>query len=971
MNKKNINRIFAFFLSIMMVLTFVFTGQPKVEAQEAKELKNVLTEVGIYKRNDGRENLPNSDGVHVLVRGNSYAFWVKFDLSAYNGIVKDGDYFMFDVPAPFNLKDKEVIEFTKEGLVLGVGTVTSNGDQKGGSVKVVLQNLEAYRLKLNSDTVKDIKGDFFMTLDVSKLIATTSVTFTNFKNLKDVTIKYLIKKSEPTDNSGVVGKENFAKYMGVIAKRSVTSETFGYNGEEIFVHPWRIRINASKKHYNTMRIKDRVSQEHGPMQFIPETFELTTGSKVNQGYQLDDKVTLVKDVDYTIQFFDNYQRFEIEIKNSGNRPYMLDYYTTSPADGSDVGNIAQLFSDETPMTIADDRNTTESLVTRSSKYSQGGTITIDVAYKIILYKSDKDTNKPIQGVEFEVRNPDGSFFENIVTNEMGRAMTSQIDSAVAKQGEFTIIEKTPLGYKNENIQLKLRVGEKGAIRQIKNERTKINFTVNKSWVSGDAANRPVVEFQLYRDGVKYGPVKQLLPNQNQVIWENLPEYKENIAEGKSVYTVEELPVEKYKSNILNNSDNYIAEVTNTFIKTPVDVVLSMNKELIGKQLTDGAFEFELVDKDSSQVLQKVSNNEVGDIVFNKLTFTEAVEKKYIVREIKGKVPGIVYDENQHEITVKVTENNKGELIPVVEYATPEKPKFVNRYETKPALFAIEAKKELIGKGLLPNMFEFELFDVTDNKTLGTNFNNSEGKVIFNGIKVDKAGEKTYRLKEVKGILGGIAYDANEYLIKVNVTDNGLGQLVASIEYPENKIPTFVNTYTAKQASVILRASKELSGKNLEDGAFSFEIFDVQKNRVIDTVTNKADGEIIFNQIYFQNAGRYNFVIRELAGSEAGITYDDRAYNVEVVVTDNGSGQLIHAINYADNVIPKFINSYKAKPTNVKIEAKKILENKDLEADQFEFELKELTLLFRNRGSEPIISKTKNDAEGNVIFTIGP
>ena len=111
----------------------------------------------------------------------------------------------------------------------------------------------------------------------------------------------------------------------------------------------------------------------------------------------------------------------------------------------------------------------------------------------------------------------------------------------------------------------------------------------------------------------------------------------------------------------------------------------------------------------------------------------------------------------------------------------------------------------------------------------------------------------------------------------------------------------------------------------------------------------------FKEIEYAAAGEYTYTITEKAGSEAGVTYDTATHEVTVNVTDDGQGQLVAAVT-GNN--PTFTNTYKAAPAKIAIEAKKVLNGKELEIDEFEFELKE---------GDKVVATAKNTAGGLIRF----
>ncbi|MDE6375672.1 MAG: hypothetical protein K2L20_00555, partial [Ligilactobacillus sp.] len=88
--------------------------QQTVNANNGNELTKVITDISIWDVGNGRILNKDGAGNYQLIKGNAYRFESQFDLSGYDGKLKDGDYFTFTIPAPitventnFDLKDKE------------------------------------------------------------------------------------------------------------------------------------------------------------------------------------------------------------------------------------------------------------------------------------------------------------------------------------------------------------------------------------------------------------------------------------------------------------------------------------------------------------------------------------------------------------------------------------------------------------------------------------------------------------------------------------------------------------------------------------------------------------------------------------------------------------------------------------------------------------------------------------------------
>ena len=386
------------------------------------------------------------------------------------------------------------------------------------------------------------------------------------------------------------------------------------------------------------------------------------------------------------------------------------------------------------------------------------------------------------------------------------------------------------------------------------------------------------------------------------------------------------------------------EFTNTYAAKEAKLQLGAKKVLNGKAIEAGQFEFEL--KENGAVLHTVSNDANGKIQFPELTFTQEETRTFTITEKSGDVAGVEYDPNAYEVTVVVKDNGQGQLVATATGA--DNLTFTNVYKAKPTTATITATKVLNGKALEADKYEFEL--KKDEEVVATAKNVADGTVTFKEIEFATAGDYTYTITEKAGSEKGVTYDTAKHEVKVKVTDNGQGQLVAAVT---GNNPTFTNTYKAATTTATITATKVLNGKALEAGKYEFEL--KEGDKVIGTATNAADGTVTFEDIKYAAAGNHTYTITEKAGSEAGVTYDTAKHEVKVAVTDNGAGQLVATVT--DNN-PTFTNTYKAAKTTATITAKKVLDGKALEADKYEFELKE---------GDEVIGTAKNAADGTVTF----
>lgn len=300
--------------------------------------------------------------------------------------------------------------------------------------------------------------------------------------------------------------------------------------------------------------------------------------------------------------------------------------------------------------------------------------------------------------------------------------------------------------------------------------------------------------------------------------------------------------------------------------------------------------------------------------------TRTKEFTYTVTE-SGSVPGVDNDaEASKTFKVTVTDNGDGSLSVVSNPAQGALFAFTNTYSVEPEESSptgeggIAITKNLTGRNLNEGEFTFELVDQSG-ATVATGKNDASGNVELGTVKFTEPGTFTYIIREAKGSLGGVNYDAAEYKATAGVTDNGDGTLAVTWSFataagePASAIE-FNNTYTAAPTSVLLGGTKVLDGRALAEGEFTFVLNDADGNE-LQTVTNNVQGGFCFDQTTYDAAGTYEYTISEVKGDAEGVTYDDATIAVKVVVTDNGKGQLeVTELTYDGKTeLPVFTNTY--------------------------------------------------------------
>ncbi|MGM0097993.1 hypothetical protein IGI69_003236 [Enterococcus sp. DIV1083b] len=331
------------------------------------------------------------------------------------------------------------------------------------------------------------------------------------------------------------------------------------------------------------------------------------------------------------------------------------------------------------------------------------------------------------------------------------------------------------------------------------------------------------------------------------------------------------------------------------------VVLSAEKVLTGRTLQANEFDFELVDEEGN-VLQTKANDATGKIYFDALPYEETGEYHYTIREKAGIDGTITYDRKELAVVVTVTDED-GQLTAVAEYEGNQV--FENSYQPQAGSVVLSAEKVLTGRTLQANEFDFELVN-EDGTVLQTKANDATGKIYFDALAYDKAGEYHYTIREKTGTDGTITYDTKELAVVVTVTDEA-GQLTAVAEYEGDQV--FENSYQPQAGSVVLSAKKVLTGRNLQANEFAFELVD-EAGKVLQPQHNDANGTITFDALTYDDAGEHRYTIREKAGNDATIIYDETTYQVTVTVKEQAGKLVAEAEQTAEMVFNNHVKEGK-------------------------------------------------------------
>ena len=390
--------------------------------------------------------------------------------------------------------------------------------------------------------------------------------------------------------------------------------------------------------------------------------------------------------------------------------------------------------------------------------------------------------------------------------------------------------------------------------------------------------------------------------------------------------------------------------------TPTNATIELDKQLSGRDLVDGEFSFELYE--GSNKIQTVSNKN-GKITFDAISYKEVGEHTYTVKEVKGDNSTIAYDSSTKQVTVKVTKDGdklKSEVV------YPDGNTFNNKFTPNAANATIELDKALSGRDLVDGEFSFELYEGSNKLQTTTNKN---GKISFDSISYKEVGEHTYTVKEVKGDNNTIAYDESEKQVTVKVTKDG-NELKSEVVYPESK--TFNNTFTPKETSATIELDKALSGRDLVDGEFSFELY--EGSNKLQTTTNK-NGKVAFDSISYKEVGEHTYTIKEVKGEDSTIAYDSTAKEVTVKVTRDGDNLKTEVV-YPES--KTFNNTFTPNAANATIELDKALSGRDLVNGEFKFILKDdkgnqVGSEATNQNGKVTFPSIKFEKEGTYNYTV--
>ncbi len=424
-------------------------------------------------------------------------------------------------------------------------------------------------------------------------------------------------------------------------------------------------------------------------------------------------------------------------------------------------------------------------------------------------------------------------------------------------------------------------------------------------------------------------------------------------------------------NVVGNNITF----ENVYSTAPTTHTVSGTKTLVGKALLNDEFTFIMSEaSDANGTVPagaktwETKNFINGTFAFDAITYTKAGTYYYVVMEkAVGGTTGIRFDDTKYVVAVTVSDRGDGtfSVSQSVDNSAAKKISFVNTYTANPTTTELPGNKTLTGKLLGGGDFEFELYRSNASwqeiEVLQSVKNGADGSIKFDTLKFEKAGTYYYVVKEADAgkVIDGVTYDDTHYHVRIVVTDDLRGQLHAEVHiYDQNGIPKnaieFVNAYEIdenSEARVVLSGTKTLTGKDLFDGMFAFELYttgaDFALSGTPKTATN-IDGKYAFALDYTaSDAGKtFYYVVREANAGKTihGITYSDTVYQITVKVEDDGVGGIKTTVSVNNNVTATtldFTNTYEVSSDAyemVVLGGHKTLTGKELVDGTFRFEL---------------------------------
>ena len=925
-------------------------------AANAKEWNDVITEM--YVTNKDGNPIPKK-GVQMW---ETFQVHVKFSLP--NNTVNEGD--TTTITLPETLRFPEWTDFE----------IKDSKDKVVAHAKInpTTKTITLTYTKYPSEH-SDVLGELFFY---------AAVDHNKVKIEKDIDLDF--KVGHKTKIGGKLHYQGPGKKIESVLEKSAWQD-----GANKSLLQYALAINRKGIDLKEVNVQDRLDDDAKGIQIDQNSiriYEVRWSWKNGEWKHDNDKDVTTN---HQIKMDDDKRGFQTYLGNIGTKGYYIRYQVKTnyePVGGEVFKNKAKLSSKDK---ISEEVNI--ALV-----YRAAGGFAEGYVYSMNLHKEDEKTKQALAGAKFKVtRDSNKKVIGEYTTDPNGDITIPNL-----LKDDYTIEEvEAPKGYQKSTEKIRVKPTDFGTdkayrktITNKKDEKVSAQLQVEKELIGRQLRDKEFT-FELKKQG-EQTPIQTKSNDADGKVTFDALEFTE---EGTYNYTISEkreyhpekgiyydpndiqvtVKVSRNQEGKLTTEVTYKGKddkggledkkkFTNHYIPDKIKGNLLVKKELTGRKLQAGEFEFDL--KENGQILQTVKNDADGKVQFKDIEYTKAGTYEYTISEKAGDVPGVEYEPNLISATVTVKDKGGKLEVTKVTYSKAgeetKKPTFENHYTPGKTFARLEVNKVLTGRQLQKDEFEFELKEDGKPDVLQTAKNDAQGKVRFQVINYDKAGDYHYTITEKNNGLTGVAYDSSQVKVTVKVTDDGKGKLSTTVTYDGGK-KTFKNTFTPKEITVPLQVTKALTGRNLQDAEFEFELYDGQ-NKLLQTVKNKADGTIPFTALKFTKTGLYNYLIKEKDGKVPGVDYDKQPIKVTIRVQQEEDGQLIYNIVYlgfdesGKNKISKqsFTNKYTAKGTDATFSVTKKLTGRALKDGEFSFDLKE-------DGKADVLQTKKNDKDGKVQF----
>ena len=355
--------------------------------------------------------------------------------------------------------------------------------------------------------------------------------------------------------------------------------------------------------------------------------------------------------------------------------------------------------------------------------------------------------------------------------------------------------------------------------------------------------------------------------------------------------------------------------------------LSATKTLTGRSIIDGEFFFTLEDE-GGNIVATASNDAEGNIQFPAVGLKN-VQAAYtaLLAAAEPVQPAAEPTPAEDEQPVKIEDGEQAPLETAVA---------ANSLEGTPAVVT-DAEPET----------KLDVAPETDSETEPE----TEPAPTVDTDALQALLTRWYTIREYAQGKDGVTYDANTYMVRVQLADKeGQGTLIvdsiqffaADGETPlDNSAVVFNNSYAAEGVDLTVTAQKQLTGRSMADGEFSFRLSCNDDPANEQTVTSDANGRIAFALHYDDKDGTgtqetHTYTVTEVRGDNDTITYDDTAYTFTVEVIDDGTGHLTTKVTQPEAMV--FRNVYTPKATSITLAGNKVLNGRAQKAGEFTFEL---------------------------------